>query len=132
MSTISATTPMIVETSRGPCIVGRRTTVYVIMDHIKAGLKREFIKERLSLSDEQLNAALEYIELHREEVERDYEEILCRSEERREHYERIYRERSPLDPNLPVAERLALIRRNLISKGQAAPLEDDHQDPSRP
>jgi uncharacterized protein (DUF433 family) len=92
------TTPPIVETSRGPCIAGRRTTVYVILDHLNNGCDREFIKKHLSLSDEQLDAAIAYLDLHREEVERDYAAILRRSEERKQRYEKVYQERSPYDP----------------------------------
>jgi len=125
------TTPsLIVETRRGPCIAGRRTTIYVILDHLNSGCDREFIKERLLLSDEQLDAAIEYIDLHRKEVERDYAEILRCSEERQERYEKLYQERSPYDPNLPIEERVALLRRDLTSKKKPAALRDDHQNPA--
>jgi len=130
MSSITTTTPLIAATSRGPCIAGRRTTVYVILDHLNNSCDREFIKEHLLLSDEQLDAAIEYIELHRERVERDYAEILRRSEERRKRYEKLYQERSPYDPNLPVEERVALMRRDLTSRQKTAALRDDHQNPA--
>jgi uncharacterized protein (DUF433 family) len=104
---------MIVETGRGPSIAGRRITVYIILDHLQSGVDREFIKEHLVLSDEELDAAIEYIEAHRDAIERDYAEIRRRSDERREHYEQLYRERSRLDPNLPLQQRVALMRRDL-------------------
>ncbi len=130
MSSIATATPLIVETSRGPCIAGRRTTVYVILDHLNDGCDREFIKEHLFLSDAQLDAAIEYIELHREEVTRDYAEILCRSEERRKLYEKLYQERSPYDPNLPAEERVARIRHDLTGKRRPTSLPNDHQNPA--
>jgi uncharacterized protein (DUF433 family) len=130
MSSIATATPLIVETSRGPCIAGRRTTVYVILDHLNNGCDREFIKEHLLLSDEQLDAAIEYIALHREEVERDYADILRRSEERRKRYEKLYRKRSPCDSNLPVEERVARMRRGLTSKQKPVPSRNDHQNPA--
>lgn len=129
MSQISTTTPLIVETSRGPCIAGKRTTIYVILEHLRSGLERAFMKEHLSLSDEQLDAALEYIEQHRAEVERDYAEIVRRSEKNREHYEKLYRERSRY-ANLPVEERAAQMRRDLINKQTAAPPDDESQNPA--
>ena len=129
MSNVSTTTPLIVETSRGPCIAGRRTTIYVILEHFKSGLDREFIKQHLLLSDEQLDAALEYIEQHRGEVERDYAEIVRRSEENRERYETLYRERSRY-ASLPVEERVAQMRRDLINQQTAAPPADDSQNPA--
>ena len=130
MSSITTATPLIVETSRGPCIAGRRTTVYVILDHLNNGCDREFIKEHLLLSDEQLDAAIEYIALHRQEVERDYADILRRSEERRKYYEKLYRERSPYDPSLPAEERVARMRRNRTSKQKPGSSHNDHQNPA--
>ncbi len=44
MSSIATATPLIVETSRGPCIARRRTTVYVILAHLNNGCDREFIR----------------------------------------------------------------------------------------
>ena len=130
MSNIATATPLIVETSRGPCLAGRRTTVYVILDHLNDGCEREFIKEHLLLSDAQLDAAIEYIELHREEVERDYADILRRSEERRQRYEKSYRERSPYNPNLPVEERVARMWRNLSNKQKSESWRNGHQNPA--
>src|SRR5262245_43481217 len=112
----TAVSPLIVQTDRGPSIAGRRTTIYVILDHLNSGCDREFIKEHLLLSDQQLDAAIEYIQRHREEVERDYAQILRVSEERRKQYDKLYRERSLYDPNLPVEERVARMRRNLAKR----------------
>ncbi|MBI3757897.1 MAG: DUF433 domain-containing protein [Deltaproteobacteria bacterium] len=128
MSHMTTTTPLIIETDRGPCISGRRTTVYVILDHLNSGCDREFIKEHLLLSDQQLDAAVDYIQLHREEVERDYAHILRRTEERKTHYEKLYRERAPYDPNLPMEERVMRMRRDLTEKKAAVSLRDDHQN----
>jgi hypothetical protein len=44
----------------------------------------------LLLSDQQLDAAIEYLQRHREEVERDYAQILRLSEERRQKYDKLY------------------------------------------
>lgn len=115
---------MIVETSRGPSLADRRMTVYVILDHLKNGCEREFIKEHLLLSDEQLDAALAYIEQHREQVERDYAEILRDSDEKRERYEKLYRERSRYSQNLSTEERAVLMRRDLNSKRNASDAHD--------
>jgi len=130
MSTISTAIPMIVETSRGPCIAGRRITVYLILDHLRSGLGREFIKDHLCLSDAQLDAAIEYIEAHREEVEREYAEIQRRADERREHYEQLYRQRSRFDPNWPLQQRVARMRRDLLHSQRATSSEDDQQNPA--
>ncbi len=45
MSDKSTITPLVVETSRGPCITGTRITLYAIMDYLKSGLSHDVIKE---------------------------------------------------------------------------------------
>lgn len=121
---------MIVETSRGPSLADRRTTIYVILDHLKNGCDREFIKAHLLLSDEQLDAALAYIEQHREQVERDYGEILRRSDERRERYEKLFHERSPHAQGVPLEERVKRMRHELNSKRNTSASRDAHHDPA--
>src|SRR2546426_7880156 len=89
MSTSSTKTPLIVETRRGPCIAGTRITVFSVMDYLKGERSRDFIKHVMGISDEQLDAVLDYIALHKEAVEREYADIVRRSEERRAHYEKV-------------------------------------------
>jgi uncharacterized protein (DUF433 family) len=113
MTNQSTALPLIVESSRGPSVAGRRTTVYVILEHLKGGLDKEFIKEHLSLSDEQLDAALDYIEQHRDEVEREYMEIVRLSEENRAYYETLYLKRSRF-AGLSVEERAEKMRQDLV------------------
>ncbi len=117
---LRAETPLIVETGRGPCIAGRRTTLYVVYQTFIATQDREFVKRHLLLTDEQLDAALEYIEQHKEQFLRDYAEIVRVSEERREHYNQIFRERSPFPPDLPMEERVKLMREELRRRKETA------------
>lgn len=129
MHAATAETPFIVETSRGPCIAGRRLTVYVIYEHLQSGLEREFIKKHLLLSDAQLDAAVEYIARHKDKIETDYAEIVRRSEERQTHYEQVYRQRSRFPADLPPEER-AILLRQLLNKKMASVSGDDEQDPA--
>ncbi len=132
MSLISTTTPIIVETSRGPSVAGTRITVYAVVDYLKSGFSPDAIRENLRLSHEQLSAVTEYIELHCAEVERDYAEIVCRSNERREAYEQAYRARARFAPELPLAEKAERMRRALAARGEGEPQHDDDQNPARP
>jgi uncharacterized protein (DUF433 family) len=68
----------IIDRGRGPEIQGTRVTVYRVMDYVRAGDPPPQIAEELDLSEEQVRAALEYINTHREEVEAGYEAILRR------------------------------------------------------
>jgi uncharacterized protein (DUF433 family) len=92
---MTAVTPLIEETLRGPSIAGTRITVYSVMEYLKGDWDRDFVKRVMVITDEQLDAVLEYIAQHKEEVERDYQRILRRSEELRAHYKKIQMERSP-------------------------------------
>jgi len=128
MSSRSTTTPLIVETSRGPCVAGTRITIYAIMDYLKNGLSHEIIKQNFLLSDEQLHAVLQYLAAHREELEFYYTEIVQRSEERRAHYEQLYRARTKFPSNMSNAEKVALMRQELAQKHRDARSEhaSDH------
>jgi uncharacterized protein (DUF433 family) len=121
MSTSSTKTPLIVETRRGPCIVGTRITVFSVMDYLKGERGRDFIKHVMGISDAQLDAVHEYIALHKEAVEQEYAAIVRRSEERRAHYEKIFCERSPFPPHLSLEEQVACMRQRLAEKHNASP-----------
>src|SRR3954453_4891657 len=68
----------IINRGRGPEIEGTRITVYCIMDYVRAGDPPAQISQELGLSEEQVLAAIEYINTHRDEVEPEYEAILKR------------------------------------------------------
>lgn len=129
MCATTTTTPLIVETGRGPCIAGRRLTVYAIHEHLQSGLERAFIKKHLRLSDAQLDAAVEYIAQHKDKIDREYAEIVRRSEERQAHYEQIYRERSRFPADLPLEERAVALRQRL-NKKTALVSANDEQNPA--
>jgi uncharacterized protein (DUF433 family) len=116
MNTSSTKTPLIVETRRGPCIAGTRITVFSVMDYLKGERSRDFIKHVMGISDAQLDAVLEYIALHKDAVEHEYTAIMRRSEERRTHYEKMFRERSPFPPHMSLEEQVARMRQRLAEK----------------
>lgn len=69
-------TTEIIDRGRGPEIKGTRITVYDILDYHTNGRPPEEIAAILSLSLEQVTAAITYIDAHREEVMPVYEDIL--------------------------------------------------------
>jgi uncharacterized protein (DUF433 family) len=68
----------IYDRGRGPEIKGTRITVYAVMDYYKHGWKREHIAGLFRLPPDWIQAAIDYIESHREEVQREYQKILDR------------------------------------------------------
>lgn len=83
----------IVRTERGLTIAGTRITLYDVMDYVTAQYPPKFIRSLFDLTEEQINAALDYIEAHRVEVEAEYQQVLQETEELRKYYEDQNRER---------------------------------------
>jgi uncharacterized protein (DUF433 family) len=79
-------------TERGLTIAGTRITIYDVMDYVTQQYPPKFIRAMLNLTDEQVNAALSYIETHRQEVEAEYQLVLKEAEELRQYYEEQNRE----------------------------------------
>ncbi len=102
MNTPAIITPLIVETRRGPCIAETRITVFSVMDYLKGEWSRDVVKQVMGISDEQLDAVLDYITRHKEAVENEYAAIVRRSEARRASYEKLFYERSPYPSHMPL------------------------------
>ena len=77
----------IIRTERGLTIAGTRITLYDVMDYVNAQYPPKFIQGLFDLTQEQMNAALVYIETHRTEVEAEYQQVLKESEELQQYYE---------------------------------------------
>jgi uncharacterized protein (DUF433 family) len=84
--------PGIIRTERGLTIAGTRITLYDVMDYVTAEYPPKFIRGMLNLTDEQVNAALSYIEANRAEVEAEYQTVLKEAEEIRQYWEERNRE----------------------------------------
>jgi len=69
---------VIIDRGRGPEIAGTRITVYDIWDYARHGDHHTLIAAILNLSSTQVQAALDYIENHKNEVLADYQKILDR------------------------------------------------------
>lgn len=68
----------IIDRGRGPEIAGTRVTVYLIWEFYRGGSSRDDIALAVGLSSRQVQAAIDYIEAHRDEVEREYAKIEAR------------------------------------------------------
>lgn len=68
----------IINRGRGPEIEGTRITVYDILDYAKHGWHRDRIAALFRLSSRDIQAALDYIQRHEEEVTANYQRILER------------------------------------------------------
>lgn len=68
----------IINRGRGPEIAGTRIAVYDVLDYVQAGWHAAQIVGLFRLTPEEIHAALQYIDAHREEVMRQYQQILAR------------------------------------------------------
>ncbi|HEX2475658.1 MAG TPA: DUF433 domain-containing protein [Lacipirellulaceae bacterium] len=68
----------IINRGRGPEIAGTRITVYDVMDYYKDGWHRDRIAVLFRLSSRDIQAAIDYIEANKMQVEIEYQKILDR------------------------------------------------------
>jgi uncharacterized protein (DUF433 family) len=108
---------VIIDRGRGPEIAGTRITVYDVMDYLKNGWHRERIAALFRLSSRDVQAAIDYIRQHHEEVEAAYQRII----ERHHAYRYAPDVQAKVDRcRQAAAERLAQFR-----KQQSAEVRDD-------
>jgi uncharacterized protein (DUF433 family) len=68
----------VINRGRGPEIEGTRITVYDVMDYAQQGWHRDRIAALFRLSSRDIQAALDYIDAHRDEVTSTYQSIRTR------------------------------------------------------
>jgi uncharacterized protein (DUF433 family) len=91
-SSINGQSP-IIRTERGLTISGTRLTLYDVMDFLKAQYPPKLIRDKFNLTDDQINAALSYIEANRTQIETEYQQVLQTREEIRQYWEERNHER---------------------------------------
>jgi uncharacterized protein (DUF433 family) len=92
MNSVSKNQPSIIRTERGLTISGTRITLYDVMDYVIAQYPPKFIRALFDLTEDQINAALSYIETNRAQVEAEYQIVLKQAEENRQYWEERNRE----------------------------------------
>lgn len=85
--------PVVVRTDRGLSIAGTRITLYDIMDYLTANWPPELIRDWFNLTDHQMADVMDYIEMHRSQVEAEYQLVLQQAEETRRYWEGRNQER---------------------------------------
>lgn len=93
MTPVSDKQVTIIRTERGLTISGTRLTLYDLMDFLKAEYSPKLIRNRFNLTDDQINAAMSYIEANRDRLETEYQQVLQTRAEIRSYWEERNRER---------------------------------------
>ena len=83
----------VIRTERGLTITGTRITLYDVLDYLHAGWPRKLIRDRLDLTEQQVVDALAYIDMHKAEVDAEYQEVCQTAQEIQQYWEEQGRER---------------------------------------
>ena len=98
----------VVRTPRGLTVKGTRLTLYSIMDAMRENNSLKNVRDLFELTDEEMLDLLDYMHLHKQEVEKEYQEVLKTAEENqkyweeknREHLEKTYQQRDVIRAKL--------------------------------
>ena len=82
----------VIRTERGLTVKGSRLTLYYIMDAMKENNSLKNIRDIYELTDEEMLDILDYIHLNKEDVEKEYQEVLQSAEQNRKYWEERNRE----------------------------------------
>jgi uncharacterized protein (DUF433 family) len=93
MTPVSDKQATIIRTERGLTISGTRLTLYDVIDFLKAEYSPQLIRNKFNLTEDQINAALSYIEANRAQIETEYQQVLQTRAEIRSYWENRNRER---------------------------------------
>jgi uncharacterized protein (DUF433 family) len=101
--------PTVIRTSRGLTVAGTRITLYTILDYLHAEWPPKLIQQWLDLSEQQMTDVLDYLAEHREEVEREYAEVIQQAESLRHYWDKRLQEHLARQPKkIPTAEQAEL------------------------
>jgi uncharacterized protein (DUF433 family) len=80
---------------RGLCLAGKRVTLYLIMDYLKAGWPPHLMRHWLDLSEAELHHAVQYIETNRTAFEAEYAEVVQQAQAREQYWRERQHQRKP-------------------------------------
>jgi uncharacterized protein (DUF433 family) len=115
MALVSNPTLNIIWTERGSSIAGTRITLYDVMDYLKANYSHHDIAEKLGLTIEQTDFAIDYIAANQQQVEREYQACLENAQEICQYWEKHNRDRFARIVDMPLTPEKAALRAKLTA-----------------
>ncbi len=82
----------VIRTDGGLTIKGSRLTLFAVMDEIREGNSLKNVRDLYELTDEEMLDILDYIHLHKSDVEEAYQAILKSAEENKKYWDEKNRE----------------------------------------
>ena len=98
-------------TDRGLCVAGRRITLYLIEDYLRAGWPPQILGHWLRLAEQEMADVLDYLKSNRSEFDREYERVAREASVREKYWRKRERQRR---------KRLKTTRRNFTPEQAAA------------
>jgi uncharacterized protein (DUF433 family) len=71
---------------RGLCVAGRRITLYLIEDYLRAGWPPHLLRHWLQLSEQETKQVLDYLTANRSAFDREYERVARQATEREKYW----------------------------------------------
>jgi uncharacterized protein (DUF433 family) len=93
MADTNALKSTVVRTPGGLFIAGTRITLYDVMDYLAADWPPHLIRQWLNLTEQQMTDVLQYIDVHRADLEAEYQQVLQQTEDIRQYWDKQNRER---------------------------------------
>ena len=109
---------IVMRTDMGPAIAGTRISIYTIMDYLHDDWPPKLIRDWLGLTQAQIDSALAYIDVHREQLATEYEELDKEQERDRQYWEERNRNLPKPKPVLDTPEKAALWEKFEVWKKQ--------------
>jgi uncharacterized protein (DUF433 family) len=100
----------VIRTSRGLTIADTRITLYTILDYLRADWPPKLIRQWFDLTEQQMADVLDYLALHRDEVEQEYQEVVERAETLRRYWDKRLEEHLAHQPKKPLTAEQAELR----------------------
>jgi uncharacterized protein (DUF433 family) len=104
---------IVVRTSRGLSIAGTRITLYALLDYLHADWPPKLVQDWFNLTDQQMAAVLSYLAEHRDEVEREYQQVIQQAETNRQYWDAQNRERLAQRQSVPASPEQEALRAKL-------------------
>lgn len=106
---------LIIQTGRGPTVTGTRITLYQLMEYLKDGWTPKHVAEWFGLSQEQMDAVMDYLRANEAELEQKYAAVLQHAEEERRYWTERNRERDELPGGPAANSKIAIGRARLAA-----------------
>lgn len=115
----------VTRTDRGLTVKGSRLTLYSILDAMKDNNSLKNVRDIFELTDQEMLDVLDYIHLHKEEVEKEYQEVLVVAQKNKDYWQE--RNKEQLESTYQQSE---TVRAKLMEMKEKYKAEKENENPT--